>query len=478
MSLFTKIAAKSFPVLATLAVSTGLFVWGKWVLRQDPFEDFRRQPELDQNVGIRLNGVKLWNYHGSQIQTSATCDRIDVDPQRQHLTLANITEGWTHTDKGDVQFTAAAARWNDASQSLDVDQGARVYGKNFDLTTNAFLLDKADGILKVPGKLSGRLYDGTVTAASLRYNLDKGNYAIDKPDWVGTVSMDQGDKTQKDKPTRWHISSEDTVTHENSQEVWPNAVAATTDGETILKADKVVRDTKTDIITATGNVKYFSTKLNMTCDMAVVDRKIKKAVFTGKVHCYFKGEEEQKAKVEIVEIAPFRPMVPDEIAAARPPAPQTDEDKQITEELRSGKNARKYPVTAQAGKIEYWYAKGDRHAEITGDPQARQDFPKGHWRHVGTLKAHYDGEQERLRLYGDPSKKQVRIRTSSDEDLKATWFEVSTKDSDEQDWKARGLDGVVNTESDDESPSTSPAATSGKPIENPKPQPLQGHIGG
>lgn len=486
MSPFTKSTLRAIPALLTLLGSAGLYAWGKWVLRQDPFEDYRRQPELDQSVGIRLNGVQLWNYKGSEIQTVAVCDRIDVDPERQHLTMANISSGWTRTSKGQLNFSATTAFWNDASKSLSVTAGARVFGKDFDLKTESLDLDKGVGLLTVNGPVSGRLYDGTVTARALRYNLDKGNYLIRHPEWEGTVNLDQSQNTvqkqetqPKEKSNRWHISTEGDVTHENGQEVWPDAVAASTDGETIVKADKVVRDIKTDIITASGNVRYFSTKLNMTCEQAVVDRKIRKAVFTGKVHCYFKGEEEQKKKVEIVEIAPFRPMVPDEIASQRPAAPQSDEDKQIIEDMRNSKGSRKYPVTAQAARIEYWYAKGDRHAEITGDPQARQDFPRGHWRHVWTQRAHYNGELERLRLYGDPNKKQTRIRTSSDEDLKCFWFEVSTKDSDEEDWKAHGLDGIVNTENQDETspPSTTPSSPKKGNAPN-QPPPLQGKIGG
>lgn len=478
MSRSTNLIRRTLPTVLTLAAGLGFGLLGKWVLRQDPFADYRTQPELDPEIGIQLNDVQLANYNGMQLQTQADCRRIDIDPQRQHLTLSDIRNGWTRSDKGEFYFSALSANYNDAAKALQVTSGARVYGKNFDLRTDNFELDKANGMLVVNGPVSGRLYDGTVTAASLRYNLDKGSYAIRNPDWEGNLAIDQGEKEKKpEKPVRWHISAPDsTVSSENGQEIWPNAVANTTDGETIVKADLVVRDTKTDVITATGNVRYFSTKLNMTCEKAIVDRKAKKAIFTGKVHCYFKGEDEQKAKVEIVEIPPFRPMVPDEIANQRPTAPPTDDDKQGNDELRSTKNSRKYPVTAQAAKIEYWYAKGDRHAEITGDPQARQEFPHGKWRHVWTLKAHYDGERERLRLYGDPGKKQTRIRTSADDDLKCNWFDVSTKDSDEKDWKANGLEGTVSTDdTEDESAPTPPAAGNDKP--KPQPPPLKGSIG-
>lgn len=486
MSPFTRFALRSAPALATVLAGAALFVWGKWVMHQDPFEDYRRQPELDSNVGIRLMGVQLWHYQGSSVDTRATCARIDVDPQRQHLILANIDNGWTRSKKGEFKFSAKSATWNDSAKALSVNAGARVYAKDFDLRSDTVEFDKREGLLIVSSPLSGRLMDGTVTAERMRYNLDKGSYFIRHPDWEGNLVLDQGDKGQKEKPTRWHITSPDTVSSVNGQEVWPNAVANTTDGETIIRATKVVRDTKTDIITATGNVQYFSTKLNMTCDQAVVDKKIKKAVFTGKVHCYFKAQEEQKAKVAIVEIPPFRPMVPDEIASQRPAAPPvSDEDKQLNEELRSDKTARKYPVTAQAAKIEYWYAKGDRHAEISGDPQARQDFPKGKWRHVWTVSAHYDGEQERLRLYGTMGKQQTRIRTSADDDCKANWFEISTKDDDDKDWKANGMDGTVSVDDDDETGTSKPASTSpdkkkGKKEDAPKtqPAPLQGTIPG
>jgi lipopolysaccharide export system protein LptA len=209
----------------------------------------------------------------------------------------------------------------------------------------------------------------------------------------------------------------------------------------IIKANQVERNVKTDVVVATGNVSYFSKKVNLLCDKVTIYRKEKRAVLEGNVSMLIKPEDQEK--LEEVALAPLRPIVPEEIANSRPapPTEKSDQEKQLDDEVRSNQNRRKYPVQVLAAKIEYWYGEGSRRADITGAPQARQELPAGRWRQVWAYKAHYDGEKETLRLDSSPGHKETRIMTSLGDDIHANWFEVSTKEEDDA-WSAEALDGI------------------------------------
>src|SRR6185503_17951776 len=138
----------------------------------------------------------------------------------------------------------------------------------------------------------------------------------------------------------------------------------------------------------------------------------KRAVLTGNVSMLVKPKDQEK--LEVVEIQPFRPEVPIEVAASRPKPPSgaSEAEKKQNEELRSSKTARKYPISIRSEQIEYWYKRGERRATITGSPEARQDFPNGRWRRMKTNKAYYDAEKETLQLVSSESKRDTRVITS------------------------------------------------------------------
>ena len=122
----------------------------------------------------------------------------------------------------------------------------------------------------------------------------------------------------------------------------------------------------------------------MACDKVVVYRKDKRAVLSGNVRMLIKpkDEMEKQVKADRGEIPVFHPQVPAEVAASAPLQGQSQEDKDLDEEVRSGKTTRKYPTVVLATNIEYWYAKGNRHAIITGNPQATQSLAENRWRRV------------------------------------------------------------------------------------------------
>ncbi|HVL40330.1 MAG TPA: hypothetical protein VM328_13150, partial [Fimbriimonadaceae bacterium] len=219
-----------------------------------------------------------------------------------------------------------------------------------------------------------------------------------------------------------------------------------------------------DVLVAHGPVKYYSAKANIVCNRATIYRRERRAMLTGAVDMLLKPEDQQK--LEVVEIPPFKPVVPEDIAKNRPPAP-VGQDRSLDQEVRDTSTVRRYPVAVTANQIEYWYGRGQRRAIITGQPQARQELPGGRWRYAWAHRATYDGEKEILRMISSDGKKDTRVKTSVGDDIVATWFEMSTKEGEDQ-WSASGLEGDVYPDDDDIPPRTT----------NPPPASLSGPIGG
>jgi hypothetical protein len=150
----------------------------------------------------------------------------------------------------------------------------------------------------------------------------------------------------------------------------------------------------------------------------------------------FKPKDRQQAIAQDEQVPPYRPVVPDEIARSRPPAPgekgMTPEQKKWIDEIRSTKNMRDYPTLCYAEKVEYWYRDKERHAIITGSPQALQQLDGERWRQLWTKSAKYNGETDRLMLEStNPDGRETRMINSIGDDVKALWIEVSTKEGDD-----------------------------------------------
>lgn len=452
--------------LLALAVGAGGFaIEGvNRFLRKDPLASYRPgESGLGGDIGVQLQDVKFRHWEGTNLVAKCTIGTINVKKNRQSLEFRDITDGRYATSKGEFKFTGTAASYDSMSQSLSVSEGGHVSNADMDLTTPAFAYDARRGILRAPGVVQGTFFNGVLQAQNIEYHPREDFYRFGPASWEGKLPASLQEAAPASKRNQWRIKTDGVTEVKGNIETWPEAEA--TDGDVIVKATKIVRDTKTDVITATGKVLYFSADSNLVCEKAVIYRKEKRAVLTGKVQMLVKPDDQQK--LEVIEIPPFRPMVPDEVAKDRPPAPP--EDKAADQDVRDPKTRRKYPVAIYAGKIEYWYEKGNRHAVISDSPQARQDMAAGRWRAVWTTTAYYDAEKELLKLASAEGKKTTRVKTSLGDDLICDWYEISTKEDDDQ-WRAKGAEGVMYPD-EDEIPPTK------KDDKNKKPPPLSGKIG-
>ena len=450
-------------VLGVIGIVLGT-AWLRELAALDPFAHLRRSPaSLGRHMAIQLSGVQLKSYERGLLRATANIERLNLRDDRQLFELVNVTHGTYESGKGKFAFDGPRGTWDAVLRTFRAEGGVHVQNDKMNLKTPGFTYDERTSKLKVPGPIKGRLFDGDVVADSLVYAMDDETYTTGPATWSGTT-VGPLQEIQGGEPTHWKFKTDGLTVHKGDIQTLLNAEA--TDGEVIVKADKIEHNVKTDVIVATGHVYYFSAKSNMVCERAVVYRKEKRAVLTGNVDMLIKPEKEQKLAVE--EIPPFRPMVPDEVAKGRPSPPdvqKSEADKAADDAVRSSKSSRQYPVSVTATQIEYWYAKGKRHAVVTGTPQAMQQMDRGRWRYVWADHAEYDGEAERLKMYATEGKDDLRVKTSLGDDVTARWFDISTKEN-EDDWSAMGLKGTLMPDEDEVPKSTNP------------PPPLKGPIGG
>ena len=446
-----------------LMVAVGSIVWVRWVIEQDAFSAYAaRAGVLGGDITIRMTNVSLKHFSGATKISDCVVVRLDSTNNQQVLELHDVRNGSYQSDKGEFQYDAASATYDRPARTLTVRAGARIHNKDMDLKAPEFTYLEESKQLKASGAIVGRFFGGQLAASSLTYEVGVGNYHLGPIVWEGEMASPLQEATGETQKSRWKIKSQ-SMDHKDGHDYFENAEA--TDGDVIVSAPKIERDVKTDSITATGRVRYFSVKANLICDKCVVYRKEKRAVLTGNVQMLVKAQDQEK--LEVQEIPPFRPMVPDEISEVRPPAPPV-EDKGADQEVRSAETRRKYPIAVLAAKIEYWYKKGNRKAVITGSPQARQDLSAGRWRAIWTTTAYYDGEAESLKLESPKGKQSTRLKTSLGDDILCGSAWISTKEKDDA-YKLYDLAGSFNPDEDIVPPTTTTGGGGGG---------LKGRIGG
>ena len=407
------------------------------VVRIDPFAKLKEtNKSIDRNLGVRIEGVQLKSFEKGKLVTEANMDRVDIGQDRQLYELFGVRKGVFYSKKGKVEFDAPRALWSVPTHEMQAPLGGNLKTKGIDVKVSDMVYK--NGIVNTLGPVNGKALKGDIDVRGMRIDLDKELFKTGPMKWKGPLAIDfqdpnrQNSKWEFDAPGGMHNSEteKDVVIYEGAR-AW--------DGDIIVSAKLIEHNRKTDIITATGDVRYISRKVNIDADKAVIDRRIKKATLTGKlqqVQMLFKPKDQQNEIKSDEQMPPYRPIVPDEIAAKRPPAPgqkgPTPEQKKLMDQVRSSKNVRDYPAMCYADQVEYWYKEGDRHAIITGSPKAIQNLPEDGWRCIATKTAQYNGETDRLKMESTaPGGWETRMTNSIGDDIQSLWIEVSTKEDDD-----------------------------------------------
>ena len=455
------------------------FVELKTLSRINPFDQYRTSSdELDPRFVVSLEETEFRHYKGPLLQASANVGRLDVMNDEHTIDLHAVRDGMMVRDGRKYHFDATDANYMSASSLLTVRSNAHLSGSDFDLRSDNLTFDGNREILDVVSPVSGKFHGGDLVAATFHYVVPSGYFKATKITYNGPVDFDADlRQATQAKRTHWDFHCDNMEQSKTDKNVLLYSAGDATDGEIIVSAPHFESNNKTDVLVATGGIKYFSAKSNVIADKITVFRKEKRAVLEGHVQMLVKPKKDEDAPPKVEVIPPFTPSVPESISTGRAPAPNTDLEaqKKQDETVRSAKNIHDYPMVVVCDRIEYFYEKGKRSANISGHPQARQELPEGAWRYIWASSAKYDGEAETMLLRNSaPNKKDVRLKNSIGDDIIAIEITVSTKDDDDY-FKATKPEGVVYTLDDDDPREKKPTKGNDKKV---PPPPLKGKIGG
>lgn len=446
------------------------------LLAKDPFTAYKDETSaLDPRLALEIRDVSVRHYKGPKLVTNARADRLGLVQDQQTFELWKMHDGVFRTKEKTYRFDANHATYVASTKALNVLERAHIACDDFDVTAPDMLLAGNTKIIDVYHGLEGRLKKGTIRAKDFHYDIDKEMYSATAVHYDGPLDLvEQGD--DRAQRTRWDIDG-DLKTSPKDKDVMIYTDARATDGEVIIRSPHVEWNRKTDVLVATGGVKYFSGKANLLADKVVVYRKEKRADLTGKVQMLVKPKKDGDNPPKEEEIPPFTPEVPDNVKAGRPAAkPDLDTEKKKDEQIRSSKNIRDFPLAISSERIEYWYGKGKRKAIITGAPQALQQLPEDAWRRVWAYRAVYDGEAETLLLESKGDERETRMKNSIGDDAVAVSITVSTKEDDDT-MDAKKMKGVFMTLDDDDDPREKKDKKKPTPGSPPTPPPISGPIG-
>jgi len=438
------------------AVSFGVFQGTRRILKADPLEAYRKpvKDELPSNVAVFMKDSDFSRVEPNQPEAKCFVTEMRVAQNRQMYDFIGVSKGQLTWKKALYEFSAARGNWNGYGKILQLDGSVKLKSTKFDLASQELSYDEASRTIRVPRPVTGKLYGGDLQVANFVYNMENEEYSVGEGSWVGALaSLGMQDTPGASGSREWKITFINGVGNiKKSNGIATYTDARATDGDIIIIAPKMVHDTKKDILTATGEVKYFSSKANVIADQIVVYRKEKRAVLSGRVTMLVKPKAQENEKVEEGTLPPMLPQIPDSISKSRPPAPfDKDTQKKREDTVRNGSNLRDYPLTITAGRIEYWYKKGERRANITDSPQARQELPEGEWRYAWAFSGKYDGEKETLTLESSKNKQDVILKNSLGDEIFGVWGLLSTKEGDDE-YEFRANRAKMTTSDDDDIP--------------------------
>ncbi len=445
--------------LVALGLGAALVVglWAYKVVKSDPLEAYKKpmKDELPDTVAILMRQTEFKRIEPGKPEATCFVDEMRIAPNRQIYDLQGISKGklsWNGTQYG---FSAKLANWNGYGKQLTLSDSVTLKGPNFEIQTPTADYDENVRKIRAPRPVTGTAMGGKLEVANFMLDLNAETFSTGAGKWSGGLPSEFRQETPGATSRNWDFTFDGSNgSVKRSKEIATYTNARATDGDVIVLAPKIVHNTKTDVLTCTGVVKYFSGKANLIADTITVYRKEKRAVLTGKVTMLVKPKVSENEPPKEVELPPMTPVVPDSITKNRPPAPKNDDaQKQKEESIRSGKNLRDYPLIISAQKIEYWYKKGERRARIEGAPQARQELPEGEWRYAWAASAFYDDEKELLTLESKKGKRDVILKNSIGDEVYGAWGQLSTKEGDDE-YEFRDGNAKMRTTDDVDLPPT------------------------
>ncbi len=415
----------------------------------NPYGNLGHAHTADPMAEVTAKGVRVREYHDGKLVTQADADRLTMAQGGNRIVLDHVRNGVSKTPQGPVSFAGGKGVLNPLTKTVEVSQGVRVKGGDFDISSSAATLNGRTGEVNVPRPLEGTIGGGKLTAASMFHTNNTNFTRIKLPVWQGAVTAQDAPTPMKNK--RWRFTGDEVTNGTDDAKKAKDPVERrmrhavdgwATDGEMVITSPSMMEDPETGVVTATGGkdarVTYHSAKADIVADKVVVYQKEHRAVCTGRVIMYVRSKAEWDKPLDVDKVA-LGPLVPDIPAAlmakmkSTEPLSQADKDK--ISELRSSKNLRDYPMQMAAEEVTYWYQEGERRAVAKGGtPTAFQRLDDGRWRQAWAPTANYDGEKDMLDLVGPLSKREVHMKNAIGDISDCFLAKMSTAEDSDYAW--------------------------------------------
>lgn len=415
------------------------FVYGgvRGFLGQDPFGYFNQQwaDPFGGDVGSVMKDVKASVYERGQKKAEFGVDQLDIRRDKQYMMLFGLRDGKIF-DRGveQAQFDASKASYNASEELMTILGIAHVKGKDYDLKAPSAKVDIRNKRVVMAEGIKGTLFKGSFSAEKVELGYGVGKHVAKNAEWRGKP------------PAEGIIQSRDIQIRAGTTEFTsdPNVTifydAELIDENALMRGKKVTVDQAKDIVTIEGGAEYYGPEAILSAPKVIVYRKQKKAHATGSAGgVYLLVKPEGEKGIPVIDKQPAQPVLPPGLSQ-----PQSDE----TDELRSAKNLRKYPVVITASNVEYTYSKGSKKAVITGEPKALQQLRAGTWRELTAPRAEYEEEKEILALFSSSDDKDVKMKNSAGDDFIAKSVRIGTTPGKETLF-ANGLEGVMKVREDE-----------------------------
>lgn len=211
----------------------------------------------------------------------------------------------------------------------------------------------------------------------------------------GAYRPHQGTETPPadDKRSRpWHITFEELVHNDATGEGEAMGVVATSDQDTVVKADRFTWNDRKKTALATGHLHMSDEQTEGTAERVEIDyrRERRLMVLTGNVRLTLKPKKTGTATAPAGGGSPA--------ATDQSTKPQEAQNSPTAEEDATA-GLRDYPIEVTCDRVEYEYARDKRHAVLTGNFRAVQKL-KDYTRTLTAERAEWFGREERVVLKG------------------------------------------------------------------------------
>ncbi len=362
-------------LLLALSVAVAL-LWGIELLRrQDPFARLAQQMAQSglQNIELRLDEALITLREDRRVLATLQVERIEIEKSRIHWRAINLQRGTFYDEAGKPlgYATAREILYNQPMRRLHIPGTPTIT-----LLQNPILVSASPLTIEAPmvdcdlrtmrltieQPFQLRWRDGSARAERLAYSFRERSLLIER----GTIRLQTGEP-----PNRREVEVKFGSWYWDASGLQKGNELNFRDGDTTAYAPAAEVDNKRKYVIATGNLWLKDPRIDLAAnklELWYADNQ-KRAMLSQNVRLLIKPREQPNQQ----------------------PAEGEEEDKL--------KEAKRYPVEAVCGQIEYFYRK--KVAHITGGIRAIQRLKNGKQRLLTADRAEYDQKNEILTLIGN-----------------------------------------------------------------------------